>query len=243
MLVLPGIFGFDGQSEAFDSLAENYTVIVATHPGFDGTTRPSWCDSVNDLLYAYLDLIEREGMEDITLVGCSLGGWIALELAVLQPSWLSRLVLVDSVGLRVGDVDERDFADIFALTIEDVRALAFADPRLGERYLGTVDRPTGEVVAIARNQEATAAYGWKPYLHNPKLGRRLHRVRVPTFVVWGERDGIAEPRVGRGLTDAIPSARLERIAGAGHLPHIERPAEFTRAVRAFLQDTTSRPPD
>jgi len=232
-IVLPGIFGIDGRSEAFDALADASTVIVTTHPGFGDSPRPAWCDSIDDLVLAYLDLVEREELTDVTLVGCCIGGWIAAEIAVLRPAWLSRLILVDSLGLRAGGTEDRDFADIFAMTLAEIRALAFVDQGLAETHLGTEGRPVEEVLEIARNQEATAVYGWQPYLHNPKLHRRLGRVRVPTLVVWGERDGIAQPRVGRALAEAIPGARFASIPGAGHLPHLEQPSAFTRLVRDF----------
>jgi pimeloyl-ACP methyl ester carboxylesterase len=87
---------------------------------------------------------------------------------------------------------------------------------------------------VARNREASALYLWEPYAHNPKLTRRLHRIDVPVLLLWGESDGIVTPDYGRAYAERIPGARFELIAGAGHVPQLERPDAFVECVVRFL---------
>lgn len=234
ILVFPGVFNFENQSSDWiGALNDDNTVIIPTHPGFGANRRPAWCDSVDDLVYLYEDWVEEAGLDQVTLLGCSFGGWVALELAIRRPRWLSRLILVDSFGYRVGEPDERTVADIFAMRLPEIRQLAFADQDLAEKFLGNEGRSREEILEIAQVQEGAAVYGWSPYMHNPKLGLRLGRISVPTLVVWGSEDKIIGPGQGKALAEAIPGARFELIDGAGHAPHVERPDAFQALLRDF----------
>lgn len=240
LLVLPGVFGLEPDAKELGALVQYGTVITPTHPGFGGSPRPSWCDSVTDLAFGYWDWVVSQGLTDVTLIGCSFGGWVAMEIAVQRPAWLRRLVLVDSLGLRIGPRDERVVADVFALTLDEIRELAFADPVTADRHLGTDGRSIEEIVTIADNQEGAAVYGWQPYMHNPKLPRRLGRIDVPTLVVWGENDQVINVNQGSALAALIPTARLAVVEGAGHHPHLERPEEFATVVGSFIDETKAR---
>lgn len=242
LVLLPGIFGLEPSAPVVETLAETHRVVVPTIPGFAGSPRPAWCDSVADLMYLSLDLVAELALTEVTLMGCSLGGWVAAQLAVLRPAWLARLVLVDAVGIRVGGREDRDIADVFAIDQDRLIDLAFCDRRIGESHLGVRDRRRTELERIAVDQEALVAYGWQPYLHDPKLRRRLARIDVPTLVVWGAQDGIVSVDYGRAFSDAIPAARFASIADAGHMPHIERPAEFCEALGAFVAASTDAEP-
>ena len=92
---------------------------------------------------------------------------------------------------------------------------------------------------VARNREATARYAWSPYMHDPKLKGRLHRIRIPTLLLWGAADRILSEAYGRAYCAAIPGARFETIERAGHFPHLEQPEEFARTdLRLHSKDTT-----
>jgi pimeloyl-ACP methyl ester carboxylesterase len=95
--------------------------------------------------------------------------------------------------------------------------------------------PEDDVRTVARNREATARYAWSPYMHNPKLKGRLHRINIPTLVLWGDADRILTEAYGRAYCAAIPGARFETVARAGHYPHIEQPDEFARRTLAFSE--------
>ena len=163
----------------------------------------------------------------------SLGGWIAAEIAVKSTQRLSHLVLANAVGIKVGGRESRDIADIFAITEPEFNALAYFDPKLAVRDYAAM--PEREVRVIARNREATARYGWSPYLHDPKLKGRLHRINIPTLLLWGAADRILSEAYGRAYCAAIAGARFEVIERAGHFAHIEAPDEFARRIFAFVE--------
>jgi pimeloyl-ACP methyl ester carboxylesterase len=197
LLFLHGGDYFAQHREFFERLARHWRVAVPRHPGFGNSERPDGFRTVDDLAYLYLDLLERHDCGKVTLVGASLGGWVALEICVRCCEAVDRLVLIDSVGLKFGGREERDIADIYALSSDELLRRSFFDPgRMAPDYARLDD---DELSAIAGDREATALYGWRPYMHNPGLGRWLHRVRVPTLVIWGENDGIVTPDYGRRL--------------------------------------------
>jgi pimeloyl-ACP methyl ester carboxylesterase len=217
-----------------DRLAHRWHVIAPRHPGFGNTPRPAWFRSVHDIAYLYLDLIEQLELDNVLLVGSSLGGWIALEMAVRSQARLGGLVLIDSLGLKFGGREERDIADIYALPAEEVLRRSFAYPgRFVPDYAALDDN---EVMAIARDREATALYGWKPYMHNPALTHWLHRITVPGLVLWGAEDGIVAPSYGERLAAALPSARFESIPGAAHYPQIEPSEAVADHIARFVQE-------
>jgi len=226
----PGI-GLSPAARVLDCLGSRMRVIAPSHPGFGGSDLPTAMTSVDDLAYFYLDLLDALDLRDVTLAGVSFGAWIAAEIAVKSTERLSRLVLANPVGIKVGDRETRDIVDIFAITEDEFDQLAFADPAVGKRDYQNL--PEAEVVAAARNRESLARFGWSPYLHNPKLAGRLHRIRIPTLVLWGVSDRIAQESYGRAYAAAIPGARFEPIGGAGHFPHLEQPDVFAERVVAF----------
>ena len=220
------------QNRAFlDRLARRWRVVTPRHPGFGGSERPDGFRTVHDLAYFYLDLIEQQHLGDAVLVGSSFGGWIALEMCVRSVEQIGRLVLIDALGVKFGGREERDIADIYALSADEHLQRTFFDPGRAAPDYGKLD--DAEAASIARDRAATALYGWRPYMHDPGLRRWLHRVRVPTLVVWGESDGIVPPDYGDKLCRALPAGRFELIPAAGHYPQIERPDAVADAIERF----------
>lgn len=216
-----------------DLLSARFRVVAPRHPGFGGSERPAWFRTVHDIAYAYLDLLDRLALEGVTVVGASFGGWVALEMAVRSQARIGRLVLIDSLGLRFGTREQRDIADIYALPHAEVLRLTFADAaRHAPDYSGLGD---DDLKAIACDREAAVLYGWKPYMHDPALLHWLHRIRVPSLVLWGDADGIVGPDYGERLAAAIPDANFERIAGAGHYPQIEQPQAVAASIARFVE--------
>ncbi len=233
LLFLHGGDYFAQHQEFFDRLARRWRVVVPRHPGFGNSERPDGFRTVHDLAYLYLEILERQDFGKVTLAGASLGGWIALEMCVRCLERIDHLVLIDSVGVKFGGREERDIADIYALASEELLRLSFFDPiRAAPDYARLSD---DEVTAVARDRQATALYGWRPYMHDPGLRRWLHRVRVPALVIWGENDGIVTSDYGRTLCSSLPNARFEAIREAGHYPQIERPAEVADAIGRFAR--------
>jgi pimeloyl-ACP methyl ester carboxylesterase len=227
------------QNQAFlDRLARRWRVVAPRHPGFGATPRPAWFRTVHDIAYLYLDLLDRLALTDTLLVGSSFGGWLALEIAVRSEARLGRIVLIDSLGLKLGGREERDIADIYALPAEEVLRRLFVDPvKIVPDYAKLDD---SELLAIARDREATALYGWRPYMHDPALAHWLHRITRPSLVLWGEEDGIVTPLYGELLAAALPNARFERIAQAAHYPQIEQPEKVAAAIERFAQPFAPR---
>ena len=232
LLFLHGIDYFAEQIGFLYRLADHFHVIAPRHPGFGGTRRPAWMRSVGDIAYLYLDLIDRLGLDDLLLVGSSFGGWVALEMAVRSNARLGGLVLIDTLGLKFGARDEAEITDVFALSAEEVIKHNFADPAHAPKYEALDD---AAVEDIARDREAAVLYGWRPYMHNPSLRHWLHRVKVPSLVVWGEEDRIVAPAYGAHLTQRLQRATFKPITAAGHYPQIEQPEQVATAIEAFVR--------
>lgn len=214
-----------------DLLAQNNRVIAPVHPGFGNSALPDWLGSVDDIAYLYLDLADKLGLQDAVLVGASFGGWIAAEMMVRSTARFSKLALVAPLGIKVSGRDTRDIADIHAMTQADYFAHAWADPAKGD--VDTTRLSDGELRGLVRGREALCLFGWKPYMHNPRLKPWLHRINRPTLLVWGDRDRIVSPAYREGWQNALPHAATTSIAGAGHFPHWEQPEAFVAALATF----------
>jgi len=215
-----------------DFLSRRYRVIAPWHPGYGNSPLIDGGGSVDDLAYLYLDLAVQLGFEDAVLVGACFGGWVAAEMMVRTTAGFSHLVLVDPLGIKIGGREERDIADMHALSRDEYLKLAWADPAKGDIDFASL--PESELAAIVRGREAFALYGWKPYMHNPRLKRWLHRIDRPTLLLWGAEDRIVTPAYGDGWQRAIPGAELAIIPGAGHFPHWEQPEVFVERLSAFV---------
>ncbi len=233
LFVLHGESGLEPRASFLSLLAEQGRVIAPWHPGFGHAPDVDAIETVDDLSYLYLDLLEVLDLHGVTVVGCSLGGWIAAEMAVKGAERLAKLVLVAPTGIKIGDRETRDIPDIFALPPDEVARLQYHDPSQAvQDYTAMSD---DELRVVIRNQAATALYVWEPYFHNPKLRQRLHRIRIPTLLVWGASDRFLLPDYyGAAYCEAIPDARLEIIERAGHWPHREQPAGLVEHIRRFL---------
>jgi pimeloyl-ACP methyl ester carboxylesterase len=216
-----------------DLLARRYRVIAPLHPGWGNSPLIDGAGTVDDLAYLYLDLAAELGLDDAVLVGACFGGWVAAELMVRSTARFTRLVLVDPLGVKFAGRDERDIADMHAVSRAEYLKLAWADPAEGEVDFTAL--PESELGAIVHGREAFALYGWKPYMHNPRLKRWLHRIDQPTLLLWGAEDRIVTPAYGENWRQAIPNARLELITGAGHFPHWEQPEAFVDRLVAFVE--------
>ena len=213
-------------------LSKKFRVIAPWHPGYGDSPLINGSGSVDDLAYLYLDLAIQLGLEDAILVGACLGGWVAAEMMVRSTACFSHLVLVDPLGIKIGGREERDIADMHGLPRAEYLRLAWADPQKGDTDFTNL--PESELAAIVRGREAFALYGWKPYMHNPRLKRWLHRIDRPTLLLWGAEDRIVTPSYGEGWRQAIPGACLEIIPQAGHFPHWEQPEAFVERLSAVV---------
>ncbi len=214
-----------------ERLAQKFRVIAPAHPGFGGSALPDWIGTVEDLAYLYLDLAAKLELKDAVLVGASFGGWIAAEMAVRNTAAFSNIVLAAPLGIKNGSHTDRDIADMHSLSREEVVARAWADPTKG--HFDAARFSDAELAQIARGRESLALFGWKPYMHNPRLKRWLHRIDKPTLLLWGDHDRIVTPAYGQGFVSEIKSARLEVIKDCGHYPAWEQPTAFAEHIAGF----------
>jgi len=225
--------GLSPERPWLELLSRQYRVIAPWHPGYGNSPLIDGSGSVDDLAYLYLDLAAELGFENAVLVGACFGGWVAAEMMVRSTARFSHLMLVDPLGIKIGGREERDIADMHAMPRAEYLRLAWADPAQGD--IDFTQLADSEIAVIIRAREAFALYGWKPYMHNPRLKRWLHRINRPTLLLWGAEDRIVTPIYGEGWRQAILGARLETIQQAGHFPHWEQPEEFVERLTAFVR--------
>jgi pimeloyl-ACP methyl ester carboxylesterase len=231
VLFLHGAGGFAERQPFVVPLSARHRLIAPSHPGFGRSSLPDWIDSIDDIAHLYLELMDRLGLDKVDIVGCSIGGWIAAEIATKVPERVRKLVMVGPVGVKVGGPDKLDIPDIFALPQQDVNRLVFHDPAKAPDPSKLTD---DELAVMFRNRETTALLVWEPWMHNPKLRRRLHRVGAPALFMRGASDGLVSADYLQAYAGLLPNARMLTIPSAGHAPHLEQAEAFVAAVVEFL---------
>lgn len=213
-----------------DLLAERTgtRVITPVHPGFGGTPRPDALRSIAGLAEVYDGLLTALDLADATVIGNSLGGWIAAELALRHPARLGRIALVDAVGI---EVEGHPAADFFALTPAEVAQHSWYDPSKAPSLDPSALPPAAQQI-FAGNRAALALYGGE--MVDASLLGRLGAVDVSVLAIWGEADRIVDVEYGRAFAAAIPGARFEVLPRAGHVPQMEAPEALVEALREFV---------
>lgn len=231
-LHLHGGAGIRSDLPFLDLLADHRRMIAPSHPGFGKSSLPDWLDSVDDIAHVYLELMDRLDLARVDIIGFSIGGWIAAEIATKVPERINRLVLIGPVGIKTGRADKLDIPDVFAMPREQLDRLRFHDP--AKNPVDPASLSDDELLVVARNSETLALLTWEPYMHNPKLKHRLHRVDMPALLLRGESDGIVSAEYLERYRALLPRARIETIAQAGHLPHLEQPQTTAAKTLQFL---------
>jgi pimeloyl-ACP methyl ester carboxylesterase len=208
-------------------LAVRSSVVVPTHPGFDGEPRPEWLTRIDQLALAYLALLERLELKDVVAVGSSVGGWIAAEIALRSSPRVACAVLLNAVGIDAASPDH-PMGDPRKIPADELLARAFHDPKFAQTIMA-------DEATLADNQRSLLVYAGDPYMHDPRLRARLAGVSTPTLVAWGESDRLIDLDYGKRYAASIPGARFRPIAKAGHLPQIERVEETARVVEEFAE--------
>lgn len=203
-------------------------IIMPTHPGFMATPRPESLRSVQGLAALYISLLDDLDVREVTVIGNSVGGWIAAEMALLDSTRIGRIVLMNATGIHVPD---HPIADVSAMNIDQILAMSYHNPTAFRIDPSTM---TPESLAIAAGNRSTLAIYGGPTSSSSDLRERLSHLAVPTLVLWGESDRIVEPGYGRAYRDAIPNAEFHLLAHTGHMPHIESPDLVLSAVLHFV---------
>jgi len=223
-----------------EGLADSYDVVAAVFPGFGQSEGIEKIDGPEDAAFHLLDVIDQLGLERPALMGMSFGGWMAAELACRWPDRVSRLVLVNAVGLHLDDAPIKEIfgrdpgelaEDLFA---DQEHPLAQAMHQMSTLSQMAAEIPFDLIKPVLQSLAATARVGWNPYLHNPKLPQRLYRVTVPALVVRGSDDRLVPAAHADRWVTLLPDARRADVAGAGHLVALEKPAELAALAREFL---------
>jgi len=207
-----------------DRLAERFEVTAPELPGFGCSERPEWADTLDDLAFTVADL--TDALAPTAIVGASLGGWLAVEAAV-RGAPAPALVAIGAPGI---DIPGDPPADYFVLRQDERPALFFDDPECA---------PDVDEDSAIRNESMTARLVWQPRYVNPALAGRLHRVRIPTLVVWGANDRFLSRAHGEALANGVPDGRLAVVDSAGHFPAREQPDATAALVAGFLRDLPS----
>ena len=219
-LVLHGGAGPQSVARFAQLLAEKgrNRVVTPTHPGFGATPRPEELNSVGKLAALYRSLLDELGLEDVTVIGNSVGGWVAAEMALLDSPRISGIVLLDAVGIKV---EGHPVADLSGLSVPEIQALSFHDPTPFRVDPTTI--PDIQKSIMAANSAALAVYAGSPSMADASLLNRLGRIAIPTLVLWGESDQIVAPAYGQAYAAAIHGARFEVMPDTGHMPQMETP--------------------
>ena len=216
--------------------AQPARVITPTHPGFAGTPRPDSLNSIRGLAELYVALLDLLDLKQVTVVGNSIGGWIAAEMALLNSTRTGGFILVDAVGIEVLG---NPVVDFFSLTPRQVAEHSYHDPdKFG---IDPTRLPPEALQAMAGNRATLTVYAGAS-MNDPSLSGRLQGVTKPTLVIWGDADRIANADYGRALAAAIPGARFQLLEKTGHLPQIETPDQLLDAIREFVHDGASARP-
>jgi pimeloyl-ACP methyl ester carboxylesterase len=213
-----------------ENLSRNFDVIAPEHPGFGESETPDWLDTIHDLAFFYLDFMDALNLREVHLVGTSFGGWIAAELAVRNTQHLASLTLVSAGGLRVPGVAQMD---TFLGSEEERLRAFFYDPKRADALIARVLSPEFEDIAL-KNRATMAKLAWQPRDHDPLLPKWLHRIDVPTLLIWGDHDRLFPEAHAFTYQGLIPGAKLVMFSECGHVPHIEKADECLTGIESFL---------
>jgi pimeloyl-ACP methyl ester carboxylesterase len=236
LVFLHGPWGLAGDSDFLGLLGATHTVYAPKHPGTSDRDAEAvhQIDDWLDLVVYYGELFDRLALGKIVLAGHSFGGMLACEIAAAMPERISRLILIDPVGLWRDDLPVKNW---MILPPAELRAALFADPEgaQAEKFFGLPDEAAARIeVQAARiwSQACTGKFVWP--VADKGLKKRMHRIAVPTLIVWGEADGIIAPAYAGEFAARIAGATVTTVEKSGHLPHLEQSEHVARAVREFL---------
>lgn len=217
--------------QVLENLAAEFDVLAPDHPGFGQSDRPDWLDGMDDMVFHYLDLLDKLNIEKVNIVGISFGGWLAAELAVSFSDRIDKLVLSAAAGLRV---EGSRITDLFAIAPDEMPSYLFND---SEKIAAMAAiEPTPEIEQELYRGKCTLAHlAWNPLLCNPALQRRLYRITCPTQILWGAEDRIIPRAHGEAYAAGISGAELITFQKCGHSVHQEEPEKFAAQVTEFLK--------
>jgi pimeloyl-ACP methyl ester carboxylesterase len=233
LVFLHGANGLPVWLPMFDILSKEFEVIVPEHPGFGLSDNPPWIRTVGDLAMYYLDFLDGLGPYRVHLVGLSLGGWTAAEVAVRNCSRLASLSLLAPAGVRVKGIPS---GDNFIWGPEEAVRNLYYDQSIATRLLA-VPVTDEQADLMLTNRFAATKFGWEPRWFNPSLERWLHRISVPTLVLWGKDDKLFPSAYAARWGERIPASRVEIVPECGHGIVIEKPERAAKEIMRLIAGT------
>ncbi|MDZ7727588.1 MAG: alpha/beta hydrolase [Dehalococcoidia bacterium] len=223
-----------GWTPELEALSQHYDVIVPVHPGWDDTEGLEKIDDIHDLVLYYQDFCDALGLESFYLGGHSLGGMFAAELAAARPDLVKKLVLVCPVGLWM---EETPVTDMFVLLPKELPEYVFADPEgpLAKQAMQMPEDPDALAQAMylrTANFAATGKFIWP--IPDKGLKKRMHRIKAPTLIAWGEQDRLVPPAYAQAFASRIENAQVAMIPNASHMVALEQTETFAKEVTGFL---------
>ncbi len=233
LLLLHDELGYPGWLRWNSALARNHTLVIPLHPGYGRTERAEWITNVRDMAGFYARFLKEQGLAPLDVIGFSLGGWIAAEMAANNPGQFRKMVLVAPEGIKPPEGYIFDFFQVmapqhFAMTMHDPASVA----EIAQLY-GGQGPEAFELWEEARAQ--TARIAWQPFLFNPSLPHLLGvAAGLPTLLIWGSQDKVVPLSAAELYRKSIPGASLKLLENCGHRPEVEKTAEFLAEVTGFL---------
>jgi pimeloyl-ACP methyl ester carboxylesterase len=235
LLFLHGAGGLRGWDPFLAETARQFTVYAPAHPGFETSTGIDHLDDMLDLVVYYNDFLDALGLESAHVVGHSMGGMIAAELAALSPHRVRRLVLANAAGLWL---DEHPVADFFVMTPDQLAVALWHDPQsdVAKAMMAVPQDEKAQLEAfLIRSQHLATAGKFLWPIPDKGLKKRLHRIKAPTLLLWGQSDGLVPPIYAQEFQRHIVGARVEIMPRCGHMPMYEDAAGFVHTVATFLK--------
>jgi pimeloyl-ACP methyl ester carboxylesterase len=232
LLYLHGANGAAKVPAFLESFTNHFEVLVPEHPGFGESDIPDWLENIHDLAYFYSDFLNQRGLSKVNVIGSSIGGWLAMEMAIREPNRFSSMVLIGCAGIRLdgippGDIFQWDPATAVRNTFVDKKMVNFA-----------LSHPP-EPATAQKNRRTVERLAFDPRLHDPILHKWLYRIKCPVQLAWGDQDMIMPMAYGHAFAKLIPQSQLVVYPNCGHLPQMEQATEFTACSLKFMREATS----
>ena len=215
-----------------DMLAENFDVIIPQHPGFADSDEPEWLEGMSDLAYFYLDFIEHLGLSGLHLGGTSLGGWLAMEIAMRSTERLKTLTLIGAGGIHVEGVER---GKVHEWGPQETLRQVIYDQELAEKMIARMpDNP--EEDPIYQKNRRTIGKLAKPPTYNPDIAKWAHLVKIPVHVIWGDHDRLLPMAYAPEYVKLFDNASLDIMTECGHIPYTEKPREYADLITGFIKN-------
>ena len=234
LVVLHGELGHPGWLRCYEELAKEYTVYIPLHPGFGVTSRLEWIMTMRDFSCWYLRAFEELGLVAPNVLGFSMGGWLAAEMAAQQPRSIGRLALVSPPGIKPL---EGEIMDMFLITSKEYFTASILNPSDTPGFDEMCpEELTPEHVDMWEDaREEACRLSWRPYMLDPALPHLLSLVKdLPTLLIWGEQDTVVPLSAGKVYQHSLSGSELVTIPNCGHRPELENPDEFVRLTKEFF---------